>query len=76
MPICWWRVQALCRCRGERGVIRVDIRDLNFDQALRVCRRRAQALAQQLRYGLNELRVQPRETLQFLSRERQQLAKR
>ena len=41
VPSCWWRVQALCGCRGERRVICIDIRDLNFDEALRVYRRRA-----------------------------------
>ena len=66
---CWWSVQALCRCRSERRVIRVNIRDLNFNEALCVCRRRAQALAQQFRYSLDELRMQPRETLQFLVHE-------
>ena len=62
------------RCRGERKVIRIDIRDLNCDEALRVCRRRAQVLAKQLRESLDELRVQPPETLQFLVHNCQQLA--
>ena len=43
-----------------------DSDNLNFDEALRVCRRRAQAGAQQLRDSLGKLRLQPRETLQFL----------
>lgn len=47
-------------------MIRVDVRDLNIDKTLRVRRRRAQALAQEFRHRLDELCVQPRETLQFL----------
>ena len=57
-------------------MIRIDVRDLNVNKTLRVRRRRAQALAQEFRHRLDELCVQPRETLQFLvSLARQQLAK-
>lgn len=66
LPRHLWRVRALCRCRGERRVICVNVRDLNIDKALCVCRRGAQAFAQQLRNSLHELCVQPREALQFL----------
>jgi hypothetical protein len=71
---CGWRLRMLCCCCGERRVIRVDVRNLNIDQALRVRGRRAQALAQQFRHRLNKLCVQPQEVLQFLIHVSRQLA--
>jgi hypothetical protein len=57
----------LCRCRGKRRVVRVDISDLNVDEALSVGRSRAEAFTQQLRDSLNELGMQPWKTLEFLT---------
>lgn len=56
----------LCRCCGKRRVVGVDISDLNVNEALSIGRRRAEAFAQQLRDCLDELGMQPWETLQFL----------
>ena len=47
-------------------MVRVDISDLNVNEALSVGRRRAEAFAQQFRDCLDELGMQPWETLQFL----------
>ena len=63
MPRGWLRVQVLCRCCGKRRVVCVDISDLNVNEALSVGRSRAEAFAQQLRDSLNELSMQPWETL-------------
>jgi hypothetical protein len=49
-------------------VVRVDVRDLDLNEALCVGRRRTQALAQQFRHRLDKLRMQPWEALQFLVR--------
>ncbi len=48
-------------------MVRVDIGDLNVDEALSVGRSWAEAFAQKLRDGLNELGMQPWETLEFLA---------
>ena len=56
----------LCRCCGKGRVIRVDISDLNVDEALSIGRSRAETFAQQLRDSLDKLGMQPWETLQFL----------
>jgi hypothetical protein len=47
-------------------VVGVDIGDLNVDKALSVGRSGAEAFAQKLRDGLDELCMQPWETLEFL----------
>jgi hypothetical protein len=45
----------LCRCRGKRRVVRVDISDLNVDETLGVGRSRAEAFTQQLGDCLDKL---------------------
>ena len=57
----------LCRCCGKRRVVRVDISDLNVDEALGVGRSRAEAFTQQLRDSLDKLGMQPWKTLEFLT---------
>jgi hypothetical protein len=57
----------LCRCCGKRRVVRVDISNLNVDEALGVGRSRAEAFTQQLRDGLDKLGMQPWKTLEFLA---------
>ena len=56
------------RALDERRVVRVDVGRLDVDQALRVVRCGAEPFPEQLRHDLDELSVQPREPLQFLSR--------
>jgi hypothetical protein len=48
------------------GVVRVDVRDLDRDQALDVFRRGTEPFAEEVRDDFDELSVQPGITLQFL----------
>lgn len=47
-------------------MVGVDVCRLDVDEALGVLSRRTETFTQQLRHNFHELRMQPRETLQFL----------
>ena len=51
----------------ERGVVRVDVRGLDVDQALGIVRRGPEAFAEELGDDFDELGVQSGEPLELLS---------
>ena len=54
-------------CAGhKRGMVGVDVRGLNIDEALRVIRGWPQPLPQQLRHNIDNPGMEAREPLQFL----------
>ena len=65
----WWvghRVRGRGGALDECRVVGVDVCGLDVDQALGVVRRGPEAFPQQFRHDLDELRVEPREPLEFL----------
>ena len=56
---------SLC-AHHTRGMVGVDVRGLNIDEALGVIRGRSQPLPQQLRNDVDNTSVEAREPLQFL----------
>ena len=52
----------------ERGVVRVDVRGLDVDQALGIVRRGPEAFAEELGDDFDELGVQSGEPLELLSK--------
>jgi len=55
----------LC-ARHKRGMVGVDVRGLNIDEALSVIRGRTQPLPQQLRNDVDNSGMEAREPLEFL----------